>query len=127
MRSRILESSSGFCHPGGPNVQRLHSSRCVPFFLSFPHPSSIIQSMTFCLGLPLPLFSILPSIISLCREFLLRIYPFHFFCLVLIIPINDLFSSPFFNTSSFVLCSVQMILSILLHIHISKASVRLTS
>src|SRR6218665_883147 len=32
-----------------------------------------------------------------------------------------------FNTSSFVLCSVQLILSILLHIHISKASIRLTS
>src|SRR6218665_1028617 len=47
--------------------------------------------------------------------------------LALIISIKDLFSSTFFNTSSFVLCFVQLILSILLHIHISKASIRLTS
>src|SRR6218665_1622930 len=75
------------------------------------------------IGLPLPLFpsilhSILPSIISLCRELSLRICPIQFFCLVLITSIKDLFSSTFFNTSSFVLCSVQLILSILLHIHI---------
>src|SRR6218665_1934659 len=53
--------------------------------------------------------------------------PIQFFCFVLIISIKDLFSSPFFNTSSLVLCSVQLILSILLHIHISKASICLTS
>src|SRR6218665_380706 len=54
--------------------------------------------------------------------------PIQFFYLVLIISIKDLFSSTLFSTSSFVLCSVQLlILSILLHIHISKASTRLTS
>src|SRR6218665_3607163 len=53
--------------------------------------------------------------------------PIQFFCLVLIISIKYLFSSTFFITSSFVMCSVQLILSILLHIHISKASIRLTS
>src|SRR6218665_2162889 len=84
--------------------------------------------MSFCLGLPLPLFhSILPSIISPCRELPLRMCPIQFFCLVLVIYIKDLFSSTFFSTSSFVLWSVQLILSILLHIHISKASIRLTS
>src|SRR6218665_2076039 len=79
--------------------------------------------MSFCLGLPLPLF---PSTISLCGELPLRMCSIQFFCLVLIISIKDLFSSTFFNTSLFVLCSVQLILSILLHIHISKASICLT-
>src|SRR6218665_3246585 len=68
-----------------------------------------------------------PSIISLCRELPLRMCPIQFFCLVLIISIKDLFSFTFFNTSSFVLRSVQLILSILLHIHISKASIHLAS
>src|SRR6218665_825398 len=77
--------------------------------------------MSFCLGLPLPLSpSILPSITSLCRELPLRMCPIQFVYLVLITSITpkDLFSSTIFNTSSFVLCSVQLILSILLHIHI---------
>src|SRR6218665_1201007 len=97
------------CLSAGPNVQRLHSSRCCAFSLSFQHPSSITQSMSFCLGLPLPLFpSILPSIISLCRELPLRMCPMQFFCLVLIISIKDLLSSTLFSTSPFVLCSVQL-------------------
>src|SRR6218665_1469003 len=53
--------------------------------------------------------------------------PIQFFCLVLILSISDLFSSTFFNISSFVLCSVQLILSVLLHIHISKPSILLKS
>src|SRR6218665_170547 len=62
------------CLLAGPNVQRLYSSRCCVFSLSFPYLSSIIQSISSCLGLPLPLFcSILPSIISLCRELPLTI------------------------------------------------------
>src|SRR6218665_3319370 len=82
------------CLLTGPNVQRLHSSQCCAFSLSFPYLSSIIQSMSFCLGLPFPLFPyILPSIISLCRELLLRMCPIQFFCVVLIISIKDLFSS----------------------------------
>src|SRR6218665_232659 len=101
------------CLPAGPNVQRLHSYRCCAFSLSFQYPSSIIQSMSFCLGLPHPLFpSILHSIISLCRELPLGMGPIQFFCLVLITSIKDLFSSTLFNTSSFVLCSVQLIFSI---------------
>src|SRR6218665_2358956 len=42
------------CLQAGPNVQRLHSSLCCVFSLSIPYPSSIIQSMSFCLGTPLP-------------------------------------------------------------------------
>src|SRR6218665_995209 len=53
--------------------------------------------------------------------------PTQFVCLVLIISIFISFFFNLFNTSSFVLCSVQLILSILLHIHISKASIPLTS
>src|SRR6218665_372727 len=95
-------------------------------FLEFP--VSVLHHLVHGLGLPLPLFpSILPSIISLCRELPLRMCRIQFFCLVLVISIKDLFASTFFNTSPFVLCSVQLILSILLHIHISKASIRLTS
>src|SRR6218665_1856261 len=86
------------CFLAGPNVQQLHSSRCCAFSLSFQYPSSIIQSMSFCLCFPLPLFlSINPSIISLCTELCLRMCPIQFFCLVLIIFIKDLFSFTFFQ------------------------------
>src|SRR6218665_2698294 len=74
--------------------QRLHSSRCCAFSLHFQYPSSIIQPMSFCLCLSL-FFSILPSIISHCRELPLRMCPIQFFCLVLIISIKDLFLPPF--------------------------------
>src|SRR6218665_1506524 len=109
--------SLGYLHSGGQNVHRLHSSRCCAFSLSFLYPFFIIQSMSFCLGLPLPIFpSILPSIISLCRESPLMMCPDQFFCIVQIMSIKDHLFSTFFSTSSFVLHSVQMILSILLHI-----------
>src|SRR6218665_2321440 len=89
--------------------------------------------MSFCLGLPLLLFpSILPSVISLCRESPLIICHIQLFCLVLIMSIKDLFSFisfgiSSFSTSPFVVCSVQLIHTILLHIHTSKAFIRLTS
>src|ERR1700733_14073078 len=92
------------------------SSRCCAFSVSFPYPSSIIQSKSFFLGLPLPLLSsILPSIISFCKELLLNTCPIQFFCLVLTVFIKDLSSFTCFSTSSFDLCSTQLILSILLH------------
>jgi len=95
----------------------LRSSPCCAFSLSFFYLSFIIQSISFCLGLPLPLFtSIIPSIISLCKSVALRMCPIQFVSLVLIISMKDLFLPPF--TSLFVLRSVQLILSILLHIHI---------
>jgi len=57
------------CLLAGLTVHRLYSFRCCAFSLRFSYLSSIIQSMSFCLGLPLPLFPfILPSIFALCRE-----------------------------------------------------------
>src|SRR6218665_2518520 len=50
-----------FFFPAGPNIQRLHYLSMLCLFLSSPYPSSIIQSTSFCQGLPLP------SIISLQR------------------------------------------------------------
>src|SRR6218665_420143 len=74
----------------------LFSMLCL--FLEFPVSvlqCSIIQSMSFCQGLPLLLFPfILSSIISLCRELPLIMWPIQFFCLVLIISIKDLFRLP---------------------------------
>src|SRR6218665_3575317 len=82
-----------------------------------------IQSSNIILGLPLFFFpSILPSIIVLRRESPLIMWPSQFLCRLLIIPISDLFSSTILSISSLVLCSIQLILSILRHIHISKAS-----
>src|SRR6218665_392882 len=83
------------CLPAVPTTKRLHSSRCCAFSLSCPYPSSIIQSLSLCLGLPL-FPSILPSIISLCRDLPLRMCQIQFFCLVLTISIKDHFSSTFF-------------------------------
>src|SRR6218665_3227201 len=84
-------TSTPFCPiPFCPVI--LHSYRCCAFSLGSPYLSSIIQSISFCLGLPLPLFpSILPSIISLCRKLPLRMCPIQFFCLVLIISMTCLF------------------------------------
>src|SRR6218665_4104641 len=45
-----------------------------------------------------------------------------FLCLALIVDIRELSSPTNVNTSSFDICSVQLILSILRHTHISKAS-----
>jgi len=83
------------CLPAGPNVQRLHSSRYCAFSLSFSYSFSIIQSMSFCLDLPLPLFPpIRSSIISHCGELPLRMCSI---CLVLIISNKDFFFHIFQN------------------------------
>src|SRR6218665_1106947 len=42
-------SSLGDLPSGRSKFQRLHSSRCCAFSLSFRYPSSIIQSMRICL------------------------------------------------------------------------------
>src|SRR6218665_2326051 len=82
-----------------------------------------MQSSNIILGLPLFFFpSILPLIIVLRRESPLIMWPSQFLCRLLIIPINDFFSSTILSISSLVLSSIQLILSILRHIHISKAS-----
>src|SRR6218665_3785009 len=97
-------------------------SRCCASSLSLLYSSLIIQSSNFCLGLLLPhLQSILPSIISLWSESSVIICPIQCRCLVLIIVNRDLSSSTSFNTS-FDMCSVQLIFSILRHTFISKAS-----
>src|SRR6218665_3495024 len=77
----LLHLLQVICLPAGPNAQRLHSSRCWAFFLSFLYPFSITQSMSFCLGRTLALFhSILSFIISLCR-----MCPIQFFCLSIVL------------------------------------------
>src|SRR6218665_1748128 len=48
----------------------------------------------------------------------LRVCPIHYFCLVFIVRMRDLSSPIVSNTSSFVLCSVQLTFSILLQVHI---------
>src|SRR6218665_1996576 len=76
----------------------------------------------FFLGLLLPyLKSILPSIISLGSESPVILCPIQFRCLVLIIVNRYLSSSTSFNTS-FDMCSVQLIFTILRQTFISKAS-----
>src|SRR6218665_3789894 len=90
---------------------------------SYILPPSSIQSRIICLGLPLDLFpSILPSITVFNSDFLLRMCPIHFFWLVFIVRMRALSSPIVSNISSFVLCSVQLTFSILLQVHISKAS-----
>src|SRR6218665_1900203 len=86
-------------------------------------PRSSSSPVIFFLGLLLPhLQSIPPSIISLGTESLAVITcPIQFRCLVLIIVNRDLSSSTSFSTS-FDMCSVQLIFSILRHTFISKAS-----
>src|SRR6218665_230211 len=100
---------------------------CLSFEFPVLVPYHPVQECRLCLGLSLPVLpTILPSIISFCRESSLIMCRIQFFCLVLIMSVKDLFSSTSFNTSSFVLCYVRLILFILLHIHILKASIRLT-
>ena len=109
-----------FFLPTGPNVQRLHSSQCCAFFLSSPYLSFIIQSMSFCVAPPssfhylslqrVPSKTVSYPVLLSCSDYIRQ----------------RSFTSIFFKPS-FVLCSVQLILSILFHIHISKASIRLAS
>src|SRR6218665_1967997 len=73
--------------------------------------------------LSLDLFpSIFPSITVFNSDSPLRACPIHFFCLVFIVRMRDISSPIVSNISSFVLCSVQLTFSILLQVHISKAS-----
>ena len=50
------------CLLAGPDVQRLHSSRCCAFSSGFSCPYSFIQSLSICLGLPLPLHYLLSAV-----------------------------------------------------------------
>src|ERR1700733_10865595 len=112
----------------GSYFQCRHSCRRPALSFSFLYPSSIIQSSIFIRGLPCVFFpSILPSNTSLRSDSPLIMCPQKLFCSLLIVSIRDLFSSAICNTSSFVLCSVQLTFSIFLHTHISNASSLLIS
>src|SRR6218665_2228850 len=128
LRSYFLEFSMT------PSLSSLPSCRFIPpmvicfsmlsFFFKFAvaYSSLIIQSSNFFLGFLLPhLQSILPSIISLGSESPVITCPIQFRCLVHNIVNRDLSSSTSFSTS-FDMCSVQLIFSILRHTFISKAS-----
>src|SRR6218665_1363415 len=67
-----------------------------------------------------PYFIGLPFVLSSRTNRSLR--PIHFLCLSLIVSIRALSAPIIVGTSSFVICSVQLIFSTLPHIHISKAS-----
>lgn len=80
------------------------------------------------LGLPLPLLPfIFPSSTSLSMLFPLRMCPNQFFFRLLIVSLKILTSFTLFSTSSFVTRSFQLIPSILLHNHISRLSILLSS
>src|SRR6218665_1885728 len=92
--------------------------------LSLLYSSLIIQSSNVFLGLLLPhLQSILPSIISLRSESPVIICPFQFRCLVLyfLLSLTGIFLLLPVLTPHLI-CSVQLIFSILRHTFISKAS-----
>src|SRR6218665_3518028 len=84
-------------------------SSCSPVILPWSSPSSFTLHSSFYY------FSLKPKFVPLiiCR--------IQFRCLVLIIVKKDLSSSTSFNTS-FYMCSVKVIFSVLRHILISKAS-----
>src|SRR6218665_830689 len=104
-------------------VQMSDFSRHWAFSFSFLYPSPIIQSSIICLGLPLDLFpTIFPLIAVFNTDSPLRVCLIRFLCLVSIVHMRDLSSPIVSNTSSFMLCSVQLNFSILLQINISKAS-----
>src|ERR1043165_9490778 len=126
--THLSTSSVVLCPQAGSYVQRRHFSLFSASLFSSLYPSVSIKSSSIVLGLPRILFpSILPSMMSLSRVSHLKMCPIHFFCRPRIVPISDLFSSISCKISSFVLRSVQLILSILRQIHISKASSRFMS
>src|SRR6218665_1755639 len=95
----------------------------IPLVVELVLSASYIQSSIICLSLPLDLFpSMFSSITVFNSDSPLRLCPIHFFCLVFIVRMRDLSSPIVSNISSFVLCSVQLTFSILLQVHISKAS-----
>src|SRR6218665_1339985 len=97
-------------------------SHCCALSLSFPYPSSIIQVHVLLSRS----FSVPFHCLPLCRVTSSNVpYPVLLPCSDCVHQRSFLFSISF--STSFVLYSIQLILSILLHIHISKVSIRLTS
>src|SRR6218665_457593 len=93
---------------------------CIPRSSSSPVIFVLVFPFLFYLPFFLILFLFEWSALSLYIHIQFR-------CLVLITVNKDLSSSISFNTSSFDMYSVQLIFSILRHIHISKASNRVMS
>src|SRR6218665_1750152 len=121
----LEQSSSGFL----PSRQVQMFDVATPLVVGFPlsaflYAPTIIQSSITCLGLHLDLFyNTFPSITFLSRDLPLRVCPIHFFCYCLVSSVRmrrDLSSPIVSNTSSFLVCSVQLTFSILLQIHISN-------
>jgi len=86
------------------------------FFHIFIYHSTIIQSSIICLGLRFDLFpNTFSSITVYNSDSPLRVCPINFFCLdFFIVRMRDISSPIVSNTSSFVLCTVQLTFSILL-------------
>ena len=87
----------------------------------------MIWSLTYILGLPLLglppcLPPIMPSIRSRCRESCLMRCPKHYSFILRMVSNNDLLVPANHITSSFVAHLVQLIISIRVSVHISKAS-----
>src|SRR6476619_2535300 len=115
----------------GPQVlgfQILQFSRFSAFLFISPYVSSNTSSIMPILCLPIGLFSsILPSSTNFIRPSPLTICPIQFFFLSHIVFIKLLFSFMELSTCSFILLSIQLTFSILLHTHISKAFKRFVS
>ena len=112
-----------------PGSQTLHPCRSSALLFKSPYNSFSINSSIIPIRfLPRPL---LPSIFTSITSFIcpspLIIFPIQFFFLQTIVSTIDLFSPTLLRTSSFVIFSVQLMRSILLHIHISNASILLIS
>src|SRR6218665_201721 len=107
-----VQTSNGFMFL---DVELLLSVCCIPRSSSSPVICFLVFSFLIYnpFFLLLFLFEVLESPVIIC--------PIQFRCLVLIIVNKDLSSSTSFNTS-FDMCSVQLIFSILRHTFISKAS-----
>jgi len=116
--SLLSPSLWAFCILTGPWHPIPPLSLFSAFLFILPYDSTITSSSIPFRGLPLTLFpSILPWLLSIILRPQHMSYPVFF--LFLITLINCRFSPTLFKISSFVYLSIQLTLSILLHIHIS--------
>src|SRR6266496_6218377 len=105
-----------------PGTHSLHSFLHSALLFIFTNEPSIRSSIIPLLGLPRGLFpNILPSNTSLSSPSPLSTCPIQFFFLSYIVLMRHLFSLTIVNTSSLLFLSIQLILSNLLHNHISRA------
>src|SRR6266496_6407764 len=105
-----------------PGTHSIHSFLPLALLFIFTNEPSIRSSIIPLLGLPRGLFpKILPSNTSLSSPSPLRTCPIQFFFLWCIVLMRHLFSFTIVNSSSLLFLSIQLILSNLLHNHISRA------